>query len=91
MTFPAERIRRLIAILVLIFLISVAALLWFIDLLKQQRVFGFMLSAGFVAFAMLVYLYSKNTFAEVSKLLLYLGSLALLILGLLSIGALMVG
>ena len=70
---------RSIAIFLLIFLVIVAIALWFLDLVAQQRVFGFLMSAELVAFAMLVYIFYEEN-PVVRKKLLTAGFVALGIL-----------
>ena len=48
---------RAVSVFLLIFLVIVAVGVWFLNLITQQRVFGFLMSAEFIAFAMLVYIY----------------------------------
>jgi uncharacterized cupredoxin-like copper-binding protein len=60
---------RVITAFLLIFLVIVAVGIWFLDLITQQRVFGFLMSAEFVAFAMLVYIYYYEDPAVFKKLL----------------------
>jgi uncharacterized cupredoxin-like copper-binding protein len=60
---------RIIALLLLTFLVIVAATVWLLDLIAQQRVFGFLMSAEFIAFAMLVYIYYYEDPAVFKKLL----------------------
>ncbi|HET7405029.1 MAG TPA: hypothetical protein VFJ63_02840 [Candidatus Bathyarchaeia archaeon] len=40
---------------------SIMIYLWYIDLIISQRVFGALLSAGLVIFAMSIYVFSKET------------------------------
>jgi peptidoglycan/LPS O-acetylase OafA/YrhL len=79
-----EGIGYLLSILIICFIVAVAAYLWSIDLLTGQRVFGVLLSAVLLAFSMLIYVYRKPNYKEMSKLLLVLGYLVLVIL--LSVG-----
>ena len=70
---------RSIVVLLLIFLLAIGASIWFLDFIAQQRVFGFLMSAELVAFAMLVYIfYEENSGA--SRRLLTAGFVALAIL-----------
>lgn len=73
---------RLIATFLLIFLVIVGISIWFLDFIAQQRIFGFLMSAEFVAFAMLVYLYYEENPQNISKKLLLSGfaSLGVLVL-----------
>ena len=68
---------RLIAIFLLTFLVIVGVAIWLLDLVAQQRVFGFLVSAEFVAFALLVYLYYEENPQEISQKLLLSGFAAL--------------
>jgi len=70
----------LISVLILCFVAVVAAYLWSIDLLTEQRVFGVLLSAVLLAFSMLIYVYRRPSYREMSKLLLMMGYLGLMIL-----------
>jgi lysylphosphatidylglycerol synthetase-like protein (DUF2156 family) len=75
----------LIAVLLLIFIIVVAAAMWSLDLIVQQRTFAFLLSAELIAFAMLVYLYYGESPKEISRRWLFAGSVALAVVILLGI------
>lgn len=73
---------RITAVSILTFLVVVAVAMWLLNLVTQQRVFGFLMSAEFVAFAMLVYtFYGENL---VDKKLLAAGFVALVVLVLLA-------
>jgi len=61
MKLNLQETRRLIAIALLAFLIAVTASLWLLDLVTQQRAFGFFLSSELLAFAILVYVYDRET------------------------------
>ncbi len=80
MTRGYEGAGYLISVLLLCFIAVVAAYLWSIDLLTEQRLFGVLLSAVLLAFSMLIYVYRKPSYREMSKLLLVLGYLGLVIL-----------
>ena len=71
---------RLIAIFLLIFLIVLGVSIWLLDLVAQQRTFGFLLGAELVAFALLVYLYYEENPHEIDKRLLSVGFASILIL-----------
>jgi hypothetical protein len=75
---------RLIAVLLLTFLVIVGIVIWLLDLVTQQRIFGFLMSAEFVAFALLVYLYYEENPQDINKKLLLSGFIALGILVLLA-------
>ncbi|HMK95830.1 MAG TPA: cupredoxin domain-containing protein [Candidatus Limnocylindrales bacterium] len=70
---------RVTAILLLLFLIVVGISVWLLDQVTQQRTFGFLMSAEFIAFAMLVYIFYEQN-PGVSKKLLTTGFVALGIL-----------
>jgi len=70
---------RIIAVFLLIFLIVVGISEWLLNLITQQRAFGFLMSAEFIAFAMLVYIFYEQN-PGVSKKLLTAGFAALGIL-----------
>ncbi len=74
---------RSIAIFLLIFLVVVGIAIWFLDFVSQQRVFGFLMSAELIAFALLVYIFYEQN-PGVSKKLLTAGFVALGILVLLA-------
>ncbi len=80
---------RLLVYLLLSYIVVVAIVLWFIDLLYQQRVFGFLLSSELVAFSILVYLYrveSTNEYdMKLNKQWVMLGVAAIAVLVLLSL------
>ena len=70
---------RVTAVFLLVFLIVVGVSVWLLNLIIQQRAFGFLMSAEFVAFAMLVYIFYEQN-PGVSKKLLTAGFAALVIL-----------
>ena len=70
---------RVTAIFLLLFLIVAGVSVWLLNLITQQRAFGFLMSAEFVAFAMLVYIFYEQN-PGVSKKLLTAGFVALGIL-----------
>lgn len=74
---------RLIAFFLLTFLIVVGISIWFLDFISQQRVFGFLMSAELIAFALLVYIFYEQN-PGVSKKLLTAGFAALAVLVLLA-------
>lgn len=74
---------RLLAILLLAFLVVVGIAIWFLDFVSKQRVFGFLMSAELVAFAMLVYIFYEQN-PGVSRKLLTAGFAALAVLVLLA-------
>jgi len=57
----------LIAIFLIVFLFAVGVAIWLLDLIAQQRIFGLLVGAEFLAFAILVYLYYEETPADMSK------------------------
>ncbi len=63
-------------------------MLWLIDLVSQQRIFGFLLSSALIAFSILVYLYrvvSTNEYEmKLNKLWVSMGVAAIAVLVLLS-------
>lgn len=78
---------RLIASLLLLFIVVAAIAIWYVNPLTEQRAFGLLVSAELVAFSMLVYAYSRNIFGDlgqISKAWLLGGFLALAVLVLLS-------
>jgi len=74
---------RSVAVFLLLFLVIVGIAIWFLDFISQQRVFGFLMSAELIAFALLVYIYYEQN-PGVSKKLLTAGFVALAILVLLA-------
>jgi hypothetical protein len=66
--------RLLAAVGLLVFLVLGAALPWTLDLVAAQRAFGFLLGADLIAFAMLVYVYDRNSDKDVNWNLLLIGS-----------------
>lgn len=70
---------RVTAVFLLVFLIVVGVSVWLLNLITQQRAFGFLMSGEFVAFAMLVYIFYEQN-PGVSKKLLTAGFVALGIL-----------
>ena len=67
----------LIAVFLLIFILVVGVTIWLLDLIAQQRVFGLLAAAEFVAFGLLVYLYYEETPKDVSRKWLLSGFVAL--------------
>jgi uncharacterized cupredoxin-like copper-binding protein len=74
---------RVTAYFLLAFLVVVGVSVWVLNLITQQRVFGFLVSAELVAFAMLVYIYYEEN-PGISKKLLSAGFVALGVLVLLA-------
>jgi len=65
------------------FLVVVGIAIWFLDFVSQQRVFGFLMSAELIAFAMIVYIFYEQN-PGVSRKLLTAGFVALAVLVLLA-------
>ena len=80
---------RVTAIFLLLFLIVAGVSVWLLNLITQQRAFGFLMSAEFIAFAMLIYIFYEQN-PGVSKKLLTAGFVALAILVILA-AAIIVG
>jgi uncharacterized cupredoxin-like copper-binding protein len=57
----------LIAIFLIVFLFAVGVAIWLLDLITQQRIFGLLVGAEFLAFALLVYLYYEETPVDVNR------------------------
>ncbi len=88
MKSSSESVWRLIAALLLLFLVAAAFGIWYVNPLSEERAFGLFVSAELVAFSMLVYAYSKHSYpelGEISKAWLFIGFLALVALVLLSL------
>lgn len=85
MSLYQEDVKYRIAFVLAILLIMMAVYLWFIDLLSMQRVFGMLLASELIAFAMLVYVYSKPSFPRTSKAWLLSGSIVVAIFLLLAL------
>jgi len=85
----AEDNLRFTAVFLLVFLVVMAIAIWIVNPITQERAFGLLMSAEFIAFAMLVYLFYMED-PVVAKKLLTAGFVALGILILLS-GALLAG
>lgn len=75
---------RVIAVFLLTFLIVVGIAVWLLDLVAQQRVFGLLMSAEFIAFSLLVYIFYEENPKEISRKLLLSGFAALSVLVLLA-------
>ena len=60
---------RVTAIFLLLFLIVAGVSVWLLNLVTQQRAFGFLVSAEFIAFAMLVYIFYEQNPGVIKKLL----------------------
>lgn len=73
MRLNSRKTRILVAVTLLTFLLVVAASIWLLDLVNEQRTFGFLLSAELLAFSMLVYVYDRTTEDEVNWLKLLIG------------------
>jgi len=67
----------LVAVFLLVFLVIVGVMIWLLDFVAQQRIFGFLVSAEFVAFALIVYLYYVENPTEISRKWLLTGFAAL--------------
>jgi len=80
---------RFTAVFLIVFLIVTALAIWIVNPITQERAFGFLMSAEFIAFAMLVYLFYMED-PVVAKKLFTAGFAALGILILLS-GAVLAG
>jgi hypothetical protein len=73
MNLDTGKLRRLTAIGLLIFLIVGAALPWTLDLMANQRAFGFLLASDLIAFTMLVYIFDRESDEEVNWNTLLIG------------------
>ncbi len=60
---------RVTTYFLLAFLVVVGVAVWVLNLISQQRIFGFLMSAEFVAFAMLVYLFYMEDPVAAKKML----------------------
>jgi uncharacterized cupredoxin-like copper-binding protein len=80
-----EKIRGpgLLAVSLVIFILALALVIWLLDFISQQRVFGLLVSAEFIAFCMLVYLYYEDSPQGPSRKWLLSGAAALAVLVLL--------
>jgi uncharacterized cupredoxin-like copper-binding protein len=79
-----SNILGLVAVFLLAFIIAVGVAVWLLDLVAQQRVFGLLVGAEFVAFGLLVYLYYEENPADVNRKWLLAGLVALATLVLLA-------
>jgi len=80
MNVQDEGVRTTISILLLVFLVLVAAYMWSLDLVAGQRVFGILLSAELVAFSMLIYVSAEPSYNKVNKVWLSIGYFILALL-----------
>ncbi len=80
MNVEDEGVRTTISILLLVFLVVVAAYMWSLDLVASQRVFGVLLSAELVAFSMLIYISAEPGYNKVNKIWLLIGYFILALL-----------
>jgi hypothetical protein len=80
MNVEDEGVRTTISILLLVFLVAVAAYIWSLDLVASQRVFGVLLSAELVAFSMLIYISAEPGYNKVNKIWLSIGYFILALL-----------
>ncbi len=69
--------RKLIALALVALLVVIAGYVWFVDFVSEQQVFGFLLSAEFIAFSMLVYVYTKAELDQANRSWLLIGCLGL--------------
>jgi hypothetical protein len=69
-----QQVRRVLALALLAFLVTVTISLYLIDLVNGQRAFGFLLSADLLAFTMLVYVYDRENDEEINWAQLLIGS-----------------
>jgi hypothetical protein len=74
MKLDTSQLRRLTAIGLFVFLIVGAVLPWTLDLVANQRAFGFLLGADLIAFSMLVYVFDRESDDEVNWFTLLIGS-----------------
>lgn len=77
MKLDTSQLRRLTAIGLFVFLIVGAVLPWMLDLVANQRAFGFLLGADLIAFTMLVYVFDRESDDEVNWFTLLIGSVIL--------------
>jgi hypothetical protein len=73
MNLDTAQLRRLTAIGLFIFLIVGAALPWTLDLVANQRAFGFLLAADLIDFTMLLYVFDRESDEEVNWNTLLIG------------------
>ncbi len=77
---PQDDRLNLIAILLLLFLIIVGITIWLLDFIAQQRIFGLLAAAEFVAFALLVGFYYEENPKNINRKWLTGGFTALALL-----------
>ncbi len=75
MKLDQEDVRYMIGTSLALITATIAVYLWFLDQFSMQRVFGALLGSELVAFAMIVYVYSKSL-SEVNKKWLLTGCVA---------------
>jgi hypothetical protein len=80
MSMNIARLRLFIAVGLFVFLIVGAVLPWLFDLVANQRSFGFLLAADFIAFTMLVYVFDRESDDEVNWNTLLVGSVIVAVL-----------
>ena len=80
MNVEDEGVRTTISILLLVFLVVMAAYMWSLDLVASQRVFSVLLSAELVAFSMLIYISAEPGYNKVNKIWLAIGYFILALL-----------
>jgi hypothetical protein len=82
MNLDETEIRRLIGGTLLFFLVVVAVLMWFVDVLMAQMTFGMLISVELMAFSLLIYtsLISNLNRVNISWLLIGCFALALLLI-----------
>ncbi|MEM0075210.1 MAG: hypothetical protein QXG05_06440 [Nitrososphaerota archaeon] len=60
-----------------VFMIVLASVMWILHPIAQQQQFGELLGAELIAFAMLTYVYTRNSADEVKEFWIMAGTLAL--------------
>ena len=80
MALSNSKINRLIASVLLVYLVVFTVFIWTLDLLRDQSIFGLAISTQFVAFSMLLYLYLTADTNAPSRYRLLLGAAFILFL-----------
>jgi hypothetical protein len=85
MKVDEETLRYVIGTLFAVAGSSITVYLWYIDLLALQRVFGALLAAGLVIFAMAIYVFTKPSLTGRGNTWLLIGCLGAAILLLMAV------
>lgn len=72
--------RRNAMLVLLVFMIVLAAMSWYLNPVSQQGTIGVLLSAELVAFSMVAYAYTRHTDSELKEFWMLVGAVTLAVL-----------